>query len=162
MKKSDLALLLVLTGLLGCSAGDERLHRLQRDLHDGIAGLLPGKTIEVQLPPIREDERIVFINGRYIGSVCDSSDQGESVRQELDLRFGASEGRAAFVILVSKDRILESASFDEAFSFPAGARTEGGPECALIAKAGDSALRISCERSTASAPICRPLIALGG
>lgn len=153
-------ILALLVGLLGCSANDDRLHDLQRDLNDGISKLSQGRVVEVKLPSLTEHERLVFINGRYIGGVCDSGDLEGGVRQELDLRFGASEGRAAFAVLVLEDRVLDSVPFDEPFFFLESARKGLSQECALIATKENSMLRIYCENESDGSLACRPLLGL--
>lgn len=160
MEKIGFVLPLFLVGLLGCSSSDERLHDLQRDLDGGISKLRPGEKIEVHLPFVKEGERIVFINGRYVGSVCESGDLAESLRQELDLRFGASEGAAAFAVLVSNKKILDAVSFDETLEFSNEAREEGNPACAMIIKKSRATIWLSCGGG-ADQSVCHPVVTFG-
>lgn len=158
MEKIGLVLTLLLA-LLGCSASDDRLHDLQRDLNDGVSQLRAGKVFEVKLPAIDDRERIVIINGRYLGGVCGVDDFGGDVRQELDLRFGASEGAAAFLVLVSGSRVLDFASLDYSLYFPKGGEGGYGPECAFIIKKEHSILRVHCEHGDEGG--CNALVEFG-
>lgn len=158
MEKIGLVLTLLLA-LHGCSASDDRLHDLQRDLNGGVSQLRAVKVVEVKLPEIDDRERIVIINGRYLGGVCGVDDFGGDVRQEIDLRFGASEGAAAFLVLVSGSRVLDFASLDYSLYLPKGGAGGYGKECALIVKKENSLLRVRCEQDSKGG--CNVLVDFG-
>ncbi|MCG3188106.1 MAG: hypothetical protein IOMNBAOH_02830 [Rhodocyclaceae bacterium] len=138
-----LALGLSLTALAGCGGPDERLQALNARIRALDGQMKLGEVREVPLPPIKQGEWVVAINGLYQGSVCDPSLLSEKAAQRVALDYGSSESSPAFLLLVSGDHVASSMALSIA-TWPATVRSQKDIDYALIAGPTHRLLVVEC------------------
>jgi hypothetical protein len=136
-----LALGLGLTVLAGCGGPDERLVELDARIKALDGQMELGEVREVPLPPIKQGEWVVAINGQYVGSVCDPSPLSKEA--SLDASNYGSKGYPAFLLLVAGSRVRSDFPLSLAYTAVSPAEKSRWT-CALIAGPTHRALVVEC------------------